>query len=113
MHIMYFIWEGACMYVCMYVRTYHLSIYKWLHMYLGDEHVCIYCIHTNVAHMYLSPVNRPWMKMSAHMSMHLRTPTFGVWEISYWEYVIGTFDDYTKGCPFSSKLVRDWNLVLC
>ena len=31
---------------------------------------------------------------------------FGFWEISYWEYVFGMFDGHTKGCPFSTKLLR-------
>ena len=52
--------------------------------------------------------------MLAHISMHIGFPTFGVFEISYWEYLFGTFDgrDLHQRCSFNTNLVRDWKFIL-
>ena len=74
-------------------------------MYLGDEHVCIYiCILGRKMMLQPTLVRQilSLMKMSVHMPMQLRPPTFGVWEISNWEYVIGKFDDYTEGLKIAT-----------
>ena len=51
----------------------------------------------------------PWM---AHLSMYPQSSTFGVWRITYWEYVFGKFDGTIKGCRLTTRFVEDWKIAL-